>query len=71
MVECGFDGVPLQVLWVWEAGLDLFVVVLHRVGVDVNTEGNNLGVDGPILGQDQSKKRQLSMRMVSGDSIIA
>ena len=69
MVKCGFDGVPLQVLWVWEAGLDLLVVVLHRVGVDVNTEGNNLGVNGPILGQDQSKKRQLSMRMVSDSNI--
>ena len=52
MVEGGLDGVPLQVLWVWEAGLHLLVVVLHRVGVDVNTEGNNLGIDGPILGQD-------------------
>ena len=69
MVKCGFDGVPLQVLWVWEAGLDLLVVVLHRVGVDVNTEGNNLGVNGPILGQDQSKKRRLSMRMVSDSNI--
>ena len=69
MVECGFDGVPLQVLWVWEAGLDLLVVVLHRVGVDINTEGNNLGVDGPILGQDQSKKRQLSILVVSDSNI--